>query len=322
MYWRRDVLYPWYFCCTTSCTSMFLPLFCFSSFRGMRISRGLESMSSSGPPFGLSQRLEMMMSVPCCTKRGNKLRSASSVLYCDHSVMISRDCALPFPSSSGSFFSLQLTIGTITSSAPVPFRNEKDSKPMDFSPLLFFVTTRASAPSRTLEVLKPLPYCPILSPLFLPSDIPNDIIRCKWWRSIPPPLSSTVSIGFPSLSFSTFKCTCVHPLGISSTELSRSSAIAPKVHSCEVALEWRNLGCTRAVCSPSIRPAFTAALYSPACQNVLAVFPSSAAGCACAGTEKSAIFCGGSGCNKVSTQHLASVLQFLLRSGYDVKALI
>ena len=155
-------------------------------------------------------------------------------MFEDHSVASVGSDARYLPPSS----IFHENIGIKMSSAPIASKNDCESNAQCAIPSLF-VKIKASSAKRIDPDLKPIPNLPTLPERCSLSEKPNDNMLFNLARSIPTPSSWTV-MQYPPLSLDGFKTyastsTLVDPHS-RSCELSKSSANAPRGHTCDVAL--------------------------------------------------------------------------------------
>ena len=156
-------------------------------------------------------------------------------MFDDHSVAsVGSNATYLLPSSS----IFHENIGIKISSAATASKNVCESNAQCANPS-FFVKINASSAKRIDPDLKPIPNRPTFPETCSLSEKPNDNMLFKLDRSIPTPSSWTV-MQYPSLSLDGFKTyastsTFVDPHS-RSCELSKSSANAPRGHTCDVAL--------------------------------------------------------------------------------------
>ena len=156
-------------------------------------------------------------------------------MFDDHSVAsVGSNATYLLPSSS----IFHENIGIKISSAATASKNVCESNAQCANPS-FFVKINASSAKRIDPDLKPIPNRPTFPETCSLSEKPNDNMLFKLERSIPTPSSWTV-MQYPSLSLDGFKTyastsTFVDPHS-RSCELSKSSANAPRGHTCDVAL--------------------------------------------------------------------------------------
>ena len=155
-------------------------------------------------------------------------------IFDDHSVASAGSVAWYFPSAA----ICHENIGIRISSAPMASKNDCESIAQCAKPSRL-VKIRTSSAKRIDPDLKPIPNLPTFPETCSLSENPNESMLFNLARSIPTPSSCTERQydNLSNLGFNKYASTSTRVDPHSrSCELSRSSANAPKGHTCDVAL--------------------------------------------------------------------------------------